>query len=410
VAVEIRLVEAEQWPEFIRSVFVTFGGVPTERDIADSRIEFEPGRSVAAFDGDRIVGTSSMLSLRMTVPGGEETSVAGLTTVGVQPTHRRRGILRSMMRRQLDDARSHGDHVSALWASEAAIYQRFGYGMATRQLMCRVPRAHAAWLTPSDDDQGQVRFVQLEHAPKELGPIYDRARAETPGMLERPDEWWKYRFGHMDAEHHRGGFGPMFYALHEGSDGPDAYAVYRVKMDDEDGVDRGIVQAVEAVTTTPGSVRGMWGFLFGIDLVETIEFWNRPPDDPLLWMALDIRRFGPKVIDGLWLRLIDVPAALSDRRYGIDSGVVFELRDEFCDWNAGTYELAGSPDGAECRSSGKAPDLTLGANELGAVYLGGTRLRDLFHAGRVDEHTPGAVARADAMFAGDREPWCPHQF
>ncbi|HXJ66194.1 MAG TPA: GNAT family N-acetyltransferase, partial [Actinomycetota bacterium] len=242
MAVDIRVIEAEQWPDYVRAAFIPFGGAATEGDIADSRIEFEPGRSIAAFDGERIVGTTSVVSLQMTVPGGAEASVAGVTTVGVQPTHRRRGILRSMMRRQLDDSRSQGYPVAALWASEPAIYQRFGYGMATRQVIARVPRAHTAWLPEAPDEGGQVRLVPSDAMFKELGPVYDRVRAGTPGMLVRNDDWWKWRFHHMDAEHHRGGFGPMFYALHEGPEGPDAYAVYRVKNEDEDGIDCGVVQ------------------------------------------------------------------------------------------------------------------------------------------------------------------------
>lgn len=410
MGVEIRVIEEGQWPDFVRAAFVPFGGAASEADIADSRVEFEPGRSIAAFDGERIVGTTSVVSLQMSVPGGAEVSVAGVTTVGVQPTHRRRGILRSLMRRQLDDSRAQGYPVAALWASEPAIYQRFGYGMATRQVICRVPRAHMAWLSAPGGASGQVRLVPSEAMVSELGPVYDRARPETPGMLARNDDWWKWRFHHMDAEHHRGGFGPMFYALHEGADGPDAYAVYRVKTQDEDGIDRGIVQVVEVVTTTPASVRAIWSYLFGIDLVETIEFWNRPPDDPLLSMVLDLRRFGPKVVDGMWLRLLDVPQALSQRRYGAKGRVVFDLQDAFCEWNSGRYELTGGPDGAECRSTDAEPELTLTSNKLGAAYLGGTRLRDLARAGRVVEHSSGSVARAAAMFAGDREPWCPHQF
>jgi predicted acetyltransferase len=314
-----------------------------------------------------------------------------------------------MMRRQLDDSREQGYPIAALWASESPIYQRFGYGMATRHMAFRVPRVHTAWLADQPAD-GQVRLVTSEAAPNELLPIYDRVRAETPGMLERPVAWWRYRFDHLDAEPHRGGFGPMFYALHEGPDGPDAYAAYRVKAEGEDGVDRGIVQAVEVVTTTPASIRGIWSFLFGIDLVETIEAIGRAPDDPLLAMVQDVRRFGPKVTDGMWLRLLDVPAALSERRYAVDSRVVFELRDDFCGWNTGRFELEGGPDGATCRPTDAEPELSFTSNELGATFLGGTRLRTLARAGRVREHAGGAVARADAMFAGEREPWCPHQF
>jgi predicted acetyltransferase len=410
VGVDIRVIAAEQWPDYVRAAFVPFGGEATESDIADSRIEWEPDRSIAAFDGDLIVGTTSVVSLRMTVPGGAEASMAGVTSVGVAPTHRRRGILRSMMRRQLDDSHAQGYPIAALWASEPAIYQRFGYGMATRQLIGRVQRAHTEWLGPAPDDPGQVRLVPPDAAAEQLGPVYDRIRTSTPGMIVRDEAWWKYRFHHMNAEHHRGGFGPMFYALHEGPEGPDAYAVHRMRSDSRDGIEGGTVQVVEAVTTTPGSVRAMWSYLFGIDLMDIIEFWNRPPDDPLLSMQLDLRRMEPKAIDGMWLRLLDVPAALSERRYGAPGRLVFALRDEFCDWNSGTYELVASADGAECRSTDAEPELSFTSNELGAAYLGGARLRDLARAGRVVEHSAGSVARADAMFAGDREPWCPHQF
>jgi predicted acetyltransferase len=164
------------------------------------------------------------------------------------------------------------------------------------------------------------------------------------------------------------------------------------------------------MTTTPESVRAVWSYLFGIDLMETIDFWNRPPDDPLFSMVVDLRRFGPRVVDGLWVRLLDVPAALSARRYGIEGRLTFEVRDEFCPWNAGRYELDGGPDGATCAPTDAEPELSLTMNELGAAYLGGTGLRSLARAGRVREHAGGALARADAMFASDREPWCPHQF
>ncbi len=406
---DIRTLEYDRWEDFVRAAFVSFGEHPRDQDIEDSRIEFEPGRSIAAFDGDLIVGTTSTLSLQMTVPGGGQVPAAGVTTVGVAPTHRRRGMLRAMMRRQLDDSRGHGDAVTALWASEAPIYQRFGYGMATRQAMGRISRAHSAFLQPFADP-GRVRLLPLEDATKALAPVYDRVRAETPGMIERNQDWWGYLFRHLNAEHHRGGFGELFFALHEGEDGADAYAVYRVKLQEEDGIDAGQLQVVEAVTTTSESAAAMWSFLFGVDLIATIELSNRPSDDPLFSMALDLRHFGLRIIDGMWLRVLDVPAALSARRYGVDGRVVFDLEDEFCAWNTGRYELSGGPDGAECRSTDADPDLSFTANELGAVYLGGARLRDLARAGRVRELTEGAVARADAMFAGDREPWCPHRF
>ncbi|HEX9376156.1 MAG TPA: GNAT family N-acetyltransferase [Actinomycetota bacterium] len=407
---DIRVLQEDQWPDFVRAAFVPFGGHATEEDIRDSRVEFEPGRSLAVFDRDQIVGTTSVISLQMTVPGRAQVPAAGVTTVGVAPTHRRRGMLRALMRRQLDDSRDHGDVLSALWASEAPIYQRFGYGTGTRAIIATVSRDHASFLRPLPDP-GRVRLLPFDDAMKELAPVYERVRAETPGMIERNHDWWVYRFRHEDSEHHRqGGWGKMFFALHEGPEGPDAYAVYRVKLGDEDGVDIGAVQVVEAMATSPASTQAMWSYVFGIDLVRTIEFWNRPVDDPLFSMALDVRRFGIKVIDGMWIRLLDVPAALSARTYGSEGRVVLEVRDEICPWNEGRFELVGGPGGAECRATDGDPDLVLTANELGAAYLGGTRLGNLLRAGRIEELTPGAVATADAMFAGDRDPWCPHQF
>ncbi len=407
---DIRVVRADQWPDFVRAAFIPFGGHATEGDIEDSRVEFEPGRSFAVLDGDQIVGTTSVVSLQMTVPGGGQVPASGVTTVGVAPTHRRRGMLRALMRHQLDHSRDHGDVLSALWASEAVIYQRFGYGMGTRAVIARVSRDHAAFLRRLPDP-GRVRLLPFDDAMKELAPVYDRVRVETAGMIERTHDWWVYRFRHLNSEHHRtGGWGEMFFGLHEGPDGPDAYAVYRVKMEDQDGIDVGAVEVVEAMGTSPASTQAIWSYVFGIDLIATIEFWNHPPDDPLLSMPVDIRRFGIKIIDGMWVRLLDVPAALSARTYGTEGRVVLEIRDEFAPWNEGRVEVEGGPDGAECRRTDRDPDLVLTANEIGAAYLGGTRIRDLARAGRVEELTPGAVAEADAMFAGDREPWCPHQF
>ena len=179
-----------------------------------------------------------------------------------------------------------------------------------------------------------------------------------------------------------------------------------IKGGQESGVKLKAVVIAEAVTTTPASAAAMWSFLFGVDLIATIEFGNRPPDDPLFSMALELRHLGLKIIDGMWVRVLDVPAALSARRYGVEGRVVFDLEDEFCPWNTGRYELSGGPDGAECRPTDADADLSFTANELGAVYLGGTRLRDLDRGGRVRELTDGAVVRADAMFATPSSPWC----
>jgi predicted acetyltransferase len=402
----IRPITADEYTASLRATHAAFGGHLREEEIERLRIEFEEGRSLAALDGESIVGTTSGLSFEMTVPGGV-LPVLAVTSVGVVPTHRRRGVLTGLMRRQLDDAHAAGLPAAALWASEAVIYGRFGYGMATLSGGISVERAHVRLLRPRPEAPA-VRLLERDEALKAVPAVYDRARQGIPGMMGRDAAYTDYRF--WIPEHHREGFSEYFFVVHESTDGPEGYVVYRTKGDWSEGTPAGTVEVEELVAATPEAYEGLWRFLLGLDLFARIETYVARPDEPLLHMVTEPRRLRLRLSDGLWVRLVDVPAALAGRRYQVDGSVVLDVRDDFCQWNDGRYHLEGGPDGAECRPTDQNPDLVLSAADLGAVYLGGTRLVTLAEAGRVQELSEGALRRADAMFGWPVTPWCPYHF
>lgn len=403
----IRPITSDEFPTFARAAHLAFGGHTHESELERIRIELEEGRSLAAFDGDRIVGTAAGVGLDMTVPGGIVPTL-GVTSVGVLPTHRRRGLLTALMRRQLHDAYEAGVPTAALWASEGAIYGRFGYGLATLAANVSLNRTQVRLLRPADPATPPLRLADKDEALVAITKIYEEVRPHQPGLMSRPGEWQSYRF--WIPEHEREGFSDFFFAIHDGVDGHAGYVVYRTKGDWPDGSPAGVVEVEELVAAAPEAYESLWRYLLGLDLTLTIEYWAARPDEPLLHMVNEPRRLKLRVSDGMWVRLLDVPTALSARRYVREGTLTLELRDELCPWNAGRYRLDAGPDGAECVPTDDEPDLVMSAAELGAAYLGGTRFASLAEARRVREVREGGVGRADSLFGWPVTPWCPHRF
>lgn len=403
-------------PDDVRSFFaplmVAFGDEVTDTQFEDWRRTIEPDRLIAAFDGDDPVGTAGAYTFRMTVPGGVEVPAAGVTLVGVEPGHRRRGVLRALMRHQLDDVRARGEPVAILWASESAIYQRFGYGLGTLSGSFEIDRGRTAWLRPREAE-GRMRLVGVDEALATFPAVYDRMRALTPGALSRTPDWWRWGPLH-DADYMRRGSGPKFRYLYEVDGAAEGYAIYRPKGDWDQRGPKGQLQVVEVVALTPRALRGVWGFLFGVDLMRTVSAERQPVPHPLQLALADPRALGAAAGDGIWVRLVDLPAALEARRYGVAGEVVLEVSDEFCPWNAGRWRLVatGEPGAtvATVERTDAPADLAADATDLGAAYLGTFRLSELARAGRVEELAPGALGRADALFAADRAPWCVTMF
>jgi len=402
-------------PETVRSFLVpldiAFGEGHTDAELEDWLHTLEVDRLVAAFDGEVPVGTAAACTLRLTVPGGE-VGAAGVTAVGVEPGHRRQGVLRALMRQQLKDVRGRGEPVAILWTSESAIYQRFGYGLGTINGSFEIERGRTAWLRPWEPE-GRMRLVDAVEALATFPPIYERMRAVTPGALSRTEDWWRWGILH-DAEYMRHGAGPKFRYLYEVDGAAEGYATYRTKSDWDDRGPRSQLFVLEAMAVTPRAERAVWSFLFGVDLMRTTKASRAPVPHPLQLALADPRALGLTAGDGLWVRLVDLPVALAARRYRAAGTLVLEVADAFCPWNAGRWRLAasGEPGGAVAtveRTDAPA-DLALDVADLAAAYLGAFRLSDLARAGRVEELTPGALRAADTLFAADRAPWCATMF
>jgi predicted acetyltransferase len=335
--------------------------------------------------------------------------MAGVTSVGVLPTHRRRGILTALMRRQLQDVREHGEPVAALYASEGLIYGRFGYGLGTLAGQIEADSRRATFVDRVEGARtGSMRLVDRDEALREIPRVYDRLRSRRVGMAAKSDAWWEHDYA--DLERWRNGASALFYLLHEGPAGIDGYAVYRIKGDWPDDIPASTVRVRDLAAETAEAYAALWRFVFDLDLMTKVQSWGRPADEPLVHMVAEPARLRFRLADGLFVRLVDVAGALAGRSYDVEGSLVLDVRDAFCPWNEGRYLLEGGPDGATCEPTDRAPDLVLSATDLGAAYLGGTGLRTLADAGRVREVRAGSLHLAARMFATDRAPWCPFHF
>jgi len=360
-------------------------------------------RMHAAWDGDHIVGGAGAFPFSMSVPGGT-LPCGGTTVVGVAPTHRRRGVLRAMMRAHLDDVHERGEPIAALWASEETIYGRFGYGRAAFAGEVVIPKEYVQFVVPRDRT-GTMRIIERDEALQTFPGLWESLARVRPGMFIRTPDWWDLRTLEDPAERRNGG-GPKRFALLEREGTPVAYAIYRHQMDWEDGVTKGKVGVVEAIGADPQALAELWRYLLDIDWVATIETALLPPDHPLFFVLAQPRRMRYRLGDGLWVRLVDVGAALSGRTYPEDGEIVFDVRDAFCPWNEGRWRLAG---GRAERTDADA-DIALEVDALGAAFLGGIRFAQLAQGAQVEELKPGAIERADGIFRHGLHPWCPEIF
>jgi predicted acetyltransferase len=396
--------DLEEFADAVGAISHYFGA---ERDLERSE---RFGRNLplerlhAAFDGDRIVGGAGAFPFQLTVPGGP-VACGGVTVVGVLPTHRRRGVLTAMMRVQLEDIRDRGEPIAALWASEEPIYRRFGYGHASLSGEIELASGYTGLREPPDP-AATSRLLSLEDAKAVVPGIYDRVRVKTPGMFGRTEDWWSLRNLADPPERRQGGGVKNALVLELGGE-PVGYALYRVFPKFEHGSSAGRVEVIEAVADGPTATRELWRVLLGMDWLATLEAYLLPIDHPLMHQLRYPRRMRMRISDGLWVRLVDVGAALSARAYGGDGPVVLEVEDAFLPENSGRWRIA---DGKAERTDEEA-DLGLDVGELGAAYLGGFTFAELVRAGAVRQLRDGGAARADAVFLTDApKPWCPEIF
>jgi predicted acetyltransferase len=398
---KVDTITADDIPAFVASVEAAFHDDPSPGDVDRITKRLEVDRTLAIRDGGRIVAGASIYSRRMTVPGGE-VPIAGVTQVGVAPTHRRRGMLTAMMRRQLDDVHAAcTEAVAALWAAEAAIYGRFGYGLASLSGEIRLDNRDVRLRAPATL---RPRLTTPSDAVDGMRAIYEAVRPTRPGMLDREGPWWDSRL--YDPESEREGASALRAAVIDDH----AYALYAVKTQFEENRFSAEVQVRELMAATGEGYAAIWDFLLTLDLTRRLHYLFGASDDPIMHLVTEAQATPVRLHEALWVRLVDLPRALRERTYGEPFEVVFEVEDEFCPWNRGRWALRWDGETATCGETALAPGLQLTAAELGAAYLGGTTLAALARAGRVSEQRAGALAATSRSFRGEVAPWCPEIF
>lgn len=405
---DVRPINDSEVDLFRRRLSRGFGGDgPTDED-AEKRFRdlVALDRTFAAFDDADIVGTGAGFTFDVTVPGGGTAAMGGTTMVSVQPTHRRRGVLRAMMAHHLDEVANRGEPLAGLWASESGIYGRFGYGSATYRHEVAMDTASIAMRGP--EPFGRVRLVDHDGAEPILRSVYERMRERTPGMLTRSDVWWSHR-RMRDDESIREGKSSRRYAVYEDAGSPHGYATYRQKEEWDGFFASGEIDVIEVMAASPDAHRGLWRFLTNIDLFKRLEWWNAPVDDPLALEVSDPRRVQRRLWDAMWIRVMDVPAALEARSYEVDGSLTMEIDDPFRPATSGRYGLEVSGGRATCRRIEDDADLSFDIDLLGHLYLGGGSAVAMAAAGRLTG-SDDSVARMHRIFRTDRAPWCPEVF
>jgi predicted acetyltransferase len=403
---EVRPIAREEFDAFLHAMHEAFHEETHEEDLALWRKALAPERTLAAIADGKIVATSGLFSFELTVPGAV-VPMAGVTAVGVLAEHRRRGLLDRLMRGHLEAIHERGrEPVAALWASEGAIYGRYGYGVASRILDMTVRSTEARLRVPVPERR--PRTGTPAELLDDMRTAYERVRPHRTGLLGRDDVAWEDAVS--DFEHTREGAGRLRALVFDGDDGPAGFATFAVKSAWVDHHPQDTVELRELIAATPEAAAALWAHLLGLSLSRTLHWEYAAEDEPLPHLLTDPRAVGGSLRDGLWVRLVDVPAALAARTYTAPVDVVLDVADDDCPWNHGRWRLEGDAGGARCAPTTAAADLALSVAELGAAFLGGTSLAVLADAGRVREHTPGALDAAARGFRGAREPWSLESF
>ena len=378
-----------------------FGDGPDNTVTASNRPEW----SLCAFDGPRLVSTYSTIPFTMRA-NGNAVPMGGVSTVGTLPEYRRRGLMSRITLQAFADMRERGQGVAALWASQAAIYQRYGYGMVT------VMRNYQVDITDIDFHDGDGGTSEVERLGIATG--YDLVKQVYIGFIAhrmcylhrgRP-LWHNNAFEDIDAE------GPVHIALSRDGDGaPDGYMVYTLRHDRHDHPSRSQeIRIRDLAWLTPGAYRSLWSFVKRHDLVGSVRWNNAPADDPALEFFLEPRLLNARDDEGMWLRIVDVPMALAGRGWDADGELTLGIaEDRIAPWNVGTWRLGVSGGTAEAGPAGGDADIVLPVKALALLYAGRRSARELAALGML-EGGPDALRRADALFATRHAPHCPDRF
>jgi predicted acetyltransferase len=400
MSITIRAILDSEIDQFRASLLAVFGFDPATDPTGTERVRalLDLGRTYCAFDGDQLVASAGAFTFDLSIPGAI-VPMGGLTMVTVRPTHRRRGILRGIIAAHLADVSAHHEPLSGLWASEGGIYGRFGYGVAAEADELRF--TIQGEVAPGRE-LDEVRLLSDGEAPRELPAIYERARAERPGMFSRTTDWWHYR-RFSDRADIRKGRSPRMHVITQRDGKPTGYVVYRQLLAFDEGTAAGQLDIEELVAIDARAEASLYRFAASVDLFPKVSFWNAPTDALLPWLVPDRRAVVRKRrTDTLWLRVSDVARALAARRYEVDGALSLQI-------DARTYKLTVEHGVARCELSDERPQLALSVAALSTIFMGNTAPSTLARAGLIAGEAP-AIAHADRMFRWPTAAWCPEIF
>lgn len=403
-----RPITEDEYPAFVIALIEGFSeDLPDEgfTDLIKSTLPAD--RTLAAFDGDEIVGTFGGYALDLTIPGGS-LPMEGTTVVTVFPTHRRMGLMGEMMRKHLDNAVENGYAIAGLWASESRIYGRYGYGIASYAETIEMAGRDIVFRPGVDIDR--VRRIAVGEGAAVLPPVFDAVLPHRPGMYARSEEWWKAEVLH-DADWMKRGKTSKRIVVHDGPDGPDGYAIYRQKSDEsDDGHSNGTVHVVEIIAATDRSHASLWSYLTNVDGCPKVRWWNHRIDDALPMKIAEPRRIMSKGrYDALWILILDVVAALEARTYEQDGSIRFRVENAFRHDVEGAYEMTVIDGIGSCARVEGDVDIALDLDVLGALYLGGGDAHAYVAADRIRGDAQ-AVAILHELFRTAKAPWCNQVF
>ena len=407
-SITYRPVTDDEYPAFARALFEGFSDDVPDDDFPDLlKTVLPPERTLAAFDGDAIVGTLGGYELELTIPGGH-LRMEGTTVVTVFPTHRRMGLMNEMMRLHLENSVANGYAIAGLWASDSAIYGRYGYGVATYAETVTMISPNVVFREGVVIDR--VRRVSVEEAAVELPPIFDMVLPTKPGMFARTQDWWSVEVLH-DASWRRRDKTILRVVVHDGADGPDGYAIYRQKGGEgDDGHANGTVHVVEVIAATDRAHASLWFYLTNIDGCPNVRRWNFPVDDPFPMKVREPRKLTrEKRFDALWILVLDVVAALEARTYEREGAIRFTIVNSFRSETDGSYELVIEGGVGSCRRIDGDTALEIDIDVLGALYLGGGDAHAYAAADRIRGEAE-VTRRLDELFRTARAPWCNQVF
>jgi predicted acetyltransferase len=404
-------VPADEVDPWARAMVATFLGDPdgpgTRRRVELLTRHWDPARTWGVRDRNRWVATLRTEQRALSLPGaGAETldlAVDAVTNVTVSATHRRRGLMSRMMEESLTEARDRGDAVSILIAAEWPIYGRFGYAPATVAANYAFRRSRRG--ARCAGDPGRIRQVERDEFGAAAPAVFAAARRRRAGQVDRDADWWNRVLGREGYPPSEGM--PHNWLLHEGEAGPDGLLAWKATSDWGLIPPLASAEVWNLTAATDAAYQDLWAYLSGLDAIDDIRLDDRPVDEPVRWLLDDARTLVmTRHVDFLWLRLLDVPAALAARRYAVPGDLVLDVIDEDVSrFASGRYRLTAEGDEAACAPASGDADVEITQQALASIYLGGFGLSELQLSGAAQERTPGALNQLGLMFSTPHAPW-----